>query len=112
MTLFLHKSSNRSWSGLVLTILVFACVLLLFSYGFSRLSESNSVQQEEQLRISIHEACVHCYAVEGYYPESLEDLMEDYSIRYDSSKYIVNYEPMGENILPQVTVIARSGGEQ
>ena len=39
------------------------------------------------------------------YPESLSYLEEHYGITYDKENYVVDYEIIGSNILPDVTVI-------
>ena len=50
---------------------------------------------------------VQCYAAEGRYPESLKYLEEHYPLRYDKEKYFIGYEVLGENIMPDITIISR-----
>lgn len=45
--------------------------------------------------------------MEGSYPESLDYLKEHYGITYDPEKYIVDYEIIGSNLMPDVKVFAR-----
>ena len=61
----------------------------------------------ENLQQAIRRSAVHCYAVEGSYPESLNYLKEHYGITYDPEKYIVDYEIIGSNLMPDVKVFAR-----
>ncbi|MDR2493391.1 MAG: hypothetical protein LBD25_08065 [Coriobacteriales bacterium] len=49
---------------------------------------------------------VQCYAVEGRYPPSIAYLEERYGLLIDHSRYLVYYEPVGSNLLPQVNVMA------
>ncbi len=49
----------------------------------------------------------HCYAVEGTYPSSLEYLKENYGLTYDETVFFVDYQTIGSNILPDVTIIER-----
>ena len=48
---------------------------------------------------------VHCYSVEGAYPDSLDYLKKHYGITWDESKYKVTYEIIAKNIRPEVKVI-------
>ena len=50
---------------------------------------------------------VHCYALEGFYPPSLEYMEEHYGLTYDKTLFIVNYQPIGTNIYPDYTVIRK-----
>ena len=43
----------------------------------------------------------------GRYPESLKYLEEHYPLRYDKEKYFIGYEVLGENIMPDITIISR-----
>ena len=49
------------------------------------------------------------YAMEGAYPESLEYLKEHYGLNYDETRYIINYEVMGSNLMPDVMVLEKQG---
>lgn len=46
-------------------------------------------------------------ALEGVYPESLEYLKEHYGLTYNEDRYIVNYEALGSNLMPDVTVMEK-----
>ena len=50
---------------------------------------------------------MHCYAIEGSYPESLQYLKDNYGLTYDEEKYFIDYQVLGSNILPDVTIIDR-----
>jgi hypothetical protein len=106
------KTSSRLLHNLAATALVFLLALFLLVHGSSSVSESASASQMESLRQAILRSAVHCYAVEGHYPESLDYLREHYGITWDESRYIVDYEVTGANLRPDVTVfaVARKGG--
>jgi hypothetical protein len=49
--------------------------------------------------------------MEGAYPESLDYIKEHYGISWDESKYLVDYEVTGANLMPDVTIFSlKSGG--
>ena len=102
--LFLHRKNYFSWR-LFLTILVFlACALLLWR-GVSSISAQAEDSRIENLKNAIERSAVHCYAVEGSYPESLDYIKTHYGISWDPDKYVVDYTILGSNMMPIVTVI-------
>ncbi|MCB5577777.1 MULTISPECIES: hypothetical protein [Dorea] len=64
----------------------------------------------ETLQSAVTRDITRCYAQEGTYPESLAYLKKHYGLTYDSSKYFVDYQPLGANIMPDVTIIRKGGG--
>lgn len=100
----LKKTSShllrRILSGaLVLGFAVF--LLLKFSHS---LQDSASSSQTDSLRQAILRSAVHCYAMEGAYPESLDYLRDHYGISWDENRYIVDYEITGSNLMPDVNI--------
>ena len=45
--------------------------------------------------------------MEGTYPQSLDYLKEYYGLMYDEDLFFVDYQVMGSNILPDVTIIEK-----
>ena len=104
-----QKHPTRSWSwGRVLSAAFFLAVLGLFLLGLDSLSGTTARQEAEGLKNSILQSAVHCYALEGFYPDSLSYLEDHYGLRYDRDKYVVSYEVIGSNLMPDVTVIPLS----
>lgn len=93
----------------LLPILVFCAVILFFMAGLSSVSENTFRKEAEGLEDSIRKSAVHCYALEGYYPEDLHYLETNYGITYDHEKYVVYYEIIGENMMPDIRVIPLNG---
>ena len=52
-------------------------------------------------------AAILFYAVEGRYPPSLSYMTENYGVTINEERYIVRYERFADNVMPQVTVLAR-----
>lgn len=107
---------NRKGIGLVLSVLVFVVILSGFYFGLLRLKHTSAKEEEASLRLALNEACVSCYAVEGFYPESLEYLIENYGISYDEARYFVDYKPIASNLMPDITIIVKkekkAGGDE
>ncbi|BFL45785.1 hypothetical protein C3B58_16505 [Lactonifactor longoviformis] len=106
MARFQHKKQPNT-RNLWLSVLIFAGILLLFYTGVTSISRISLKEQEKSLKTALSQAVVRCYAAEGSYPESLEYLKEHYGITYDSSRFYVDYQVTGANILPDITVISR-----
>lgn len=106
MRRFYHGHS-RSWIKHIIAIGVFALVFCAFTFGISGVSDKTSQEQTEALELAISRGIAHCYATEGRYPESLEYLQESYGISYDTDKYFVDYQVLGQNIFPDVTIIEK-----
>ena len=59
---------------------------------------------EEVLR----RAAVACYAAEGIYPPDLAYLEEHYGIQINEERYMVTYDALAENLMPDITVLDRT----
>ena len=86
-------------------LLFFLAVLAAFLLGLDTVTGMTDRQEAESLENSVRQSAVHCYALEGFYPDDLAYLEEHYGLRYDKEKYIVAYETVGSNLMPDVTVI-------
>lgn len=91
----------------LLAVLLFIVFFFLFTSGIAKFSQSTDENQTEMLHLAISRSITHCYATEGHYPESLEYLQEHYGIKYDTDKYFVDYQILGKNIFPDVTIIEK-----
>jgi len=92
------------------SLLLFAGIFLLFYLGIHSVSETTLLKQQQSLENAIRKSAVHCYAVEGTYPESLDYLKEHYGITYDETCFLVDYEIFGSNLMPDVQVFLLKGG--
>ena len=108
--LFLRRKKSFSWRFCGTILVFFLCALLLWR-SVSSISAQAKASQIENLKNAIERSAVHCYAVEGSYPESLDYIEEHYGISWDSDKYVVDYTVLGSNMMPSVTIIPLSGQE-
>lgn len=93
--------------NLKLSYIVFAFVLAFFYFSVNNISTSTIDKQEVSLRNALQKDLVHCYAVEGFYPPSLEYICEHYGLSYNSDIFYVDYQPIGSNIMPNITIIRK-----
>lgn len=107
MNRFTQKKFSSHLARRVLTTAAGACcALLLLLFGTRAVRQSADTSQMDSLRLAILRSAVHCYAMEGRYPESLDYIREHYGIDWDPHRYIVDYEVTGANLMPDVTVFS------
>lgn len=105
-----NKHISFTWMPVVLSLAAFAILFTLFYGGIRSVSDTGLQKQKESLETALQRSIVQCYAVEGVYPPNLEYIKDHYGLTYDESLFYVDYQPIGSNIMPDVTVLARTGG--
>ena len=109
MNRFTRKSlPKRIAESVNFSIVFFIGIIVIFIVGITILSSKNNRDERDVLEKALNKDIVHCYAVEGYYPPSLAYIEEHYGLTYDHSKYIVDYESVGANIMPTVTILEKN----
>ena len=102
---------NRVKNSILAAILmptVCVAVLLFFLSGISNVSRSRDGEEKRRLEDAIRRNAVACYAAEGMYPPDLEYLEEHYGIQINRERFDVIYQPIAENLMPDITVIEKS----
>lgn len=100
------KVSSHILRRTVTTVVIAICAVFFLIRGTYSVQQSADTSQMDSLRLAIVRSAVHCYAMEGRYPESIDYIKEHYGIDWDTSKYIVDYEITGTNLMPDVTVFS------
>ena len=107
----LYHERRMGWlRRAVLPLLIAAGILAAFVLGFRQVSGRSDEEQQALVERAIRRSLVTCYAVEGNYPASLSYLEEHYGLLIDHSRYVVEYEILGSNILPSIRVARRGSG--
>lgn len=87
--------------------LVCPVILVLFWVMIHSVDQSTVDRQQDSLQNAIDRDIIHCYAVEGFYPPSLSYMEEHYGLTYDKDLFFVDYQPVGSNMRPEVTIILK-----
>jgi len=82
-------------------------VLLCFLSAVSNVSRSQEDEEMRRLEDAIRRNTVACYAAEGIYPPDLAYLEEHYGIQINRNRYEVIYQPIAQNLMPDITVIEK-----
>ncbi len=80
-------------------------ILIFFLRGVQSVSDTAIAKQQESLETALARSIAQCYAVEGMYPPNLNYLKEHYGLTYDADKFLVDYQPIGANLMPETTVL-------
>lgn len=107
MKRFTSEKTASDTRNIWISLCLFLLIIGIFYAGVSSLAETGSAEELANLTQTLQEGIVHCYSIEGTYPESLSYLTEHYGISYDHDKYLVEYHPLGSNIMPDLTVLIR-----
>lgn len=106
-----RKYINKGvWLPMLLGLLLFAAVAVWMVRG---VQEAAEVSDREGLRMAeeaVRRAAVSCYALEGVYPATYEDLKEKSGLAIDEEKYAVFYDIFASNFMPQINVLERTVG--
>lgn len=107
MTRFQAQKERRQFSG-ILSLLLIVIVLLFFVWGLDNIQSSNEAEQTRILENTVTRSITACYALEGAYPPDITYLTEHYGLVYDADKYFIDYQYIGANLRPDVTIIKRN----
>lgn len=107
---FITKPQTSYLRNILISFLLFAFVFIIFWLGVSSMQEKVDTEGIKTLQNAVTRSVTRCYAEEGSYPESLDYLKKHYGLHYDEDKYFVDYQPLGANIMPDITIIQKGGG--
>lgn len=89
-------------------ILLFAiAAVLLACFAFSGIETGRKEEGRRQLEQALRRMAVACFAMEGFYPPDVAYMQQHYGLQYDERNYIVYYEYIASNLMPDITVLER-----
>lgn len=98
----------RIFSSRVLGVaLVAALLALAIVWGTGGLSSTVTDKQAQFVADSVRRSSVQCYAIEGRFPPTVggvEYLEKNYGLAIDHERYVVYYESLGDNLIPQIHI--------
>ena len=104
---FEMRKRDSSARNLIISLAVFVINAVCFWCAADSVSERTQAEERMLLEAALNRSITHCYAIEGTYPESLEYLTKNYGLTYDEDKFYIDYQPLGADIMPDVTVIEK-----
>ena len=95
------------WRKIPIITICLMGFVIAFAFGVNLLETMNNDEKSKTLEELIMRSALHCYSLEGAYPEELNYLEDNYHLVIDRERYIVHYENFADNIAPDITVIVR-----
>lgn len=99
-----HRKKFLRRFSLLLPLYFLILISSIFFISVSFASDE-TLHKEQQ---ALENGAIRSYAINGQYPESLDQILNDYHITYDRSRFVVEYTPNGSNLLPYISVILLS----
>ncbi len=93
--------------NVIITVAVLAVFIAMIVFAISEAEQSRRNENALIIENGVKKAAVECYAEEGFYPDSIDYLIENYSLYTDSENCIIHYSPISSNIMPDIKVIAK-----
>ncbi len=87
-----------------LTIVLIFLLACCFYNNIENIHKANEKEKFEILSDAIKRSAVQCYAIEGFYPPSIEYLEDNYGLVVDHDSYVVSYRVFASNIMPDIEV--------
>ena len=103
----MKKKKNGPARGLALTLIVFALIFGGTVALVQNIGASSETMEKELVLQAVRSAALTCYAVEGAYPMSLDELEHGYGLAYNKEAYIVVYNAFASNIMPDIQVLRK-----
>ena len=91
----------------ILSVCCMFILLFVFSKAVNHIEKVNQNEQAEILEQAITRSITACYALEGAYPPNITYLTEHYGLTYDTESYFIDYQYIGANLRPDVTIIKK-----
>jgi len=102
-----RRGRLRDCAGFIFAAVLFLAVVTAVTVGVSRAERAASAEALRTAEQAVRRAAVSCYAVEGAYPASYEYLRDEYGVRVNEDKYIVEYSIFASNIMPDITILEK-----
>ena len=98
---------GRGPAGGLLPLLLAAALGIGALAGIGNAERVGGPHPLARLEEALRRGAVSCYARDGVYPPTLEDLLRRSGVLLDETRYAVDYQIFAENLMPEITVLER-----
>jgi len=95
---------RRVFKNVLGSVIFSTIIVIIILVGLKQAEKSSRAEGRRLLEEAIFRVVIHNYAVEGHFPESLDYIVENFDIYIDTTRFIVHYEVLGANLLPDIRV--------
>ena len=93
----------------IFPVLFTVMVIFIVSLSINQAEEASREEGVRLLEEALNRAAAHSFAVNGYFPESLEYIVENFGVFIDTERFVVHYSLFAENIFPDIRVFKLVG---
>jgi hypothetical protein len=101
----MSKKARRRLAAVWVVVVIIAVVLVIPATISA--TREGTLESVRSIRETVQERALQCYVIEGAYPSSLSYLEENYGLTLNQEDYLVVYQPVAENLPPDVRVVKR-----
>ncbi len=83
---------------------LFAAVLVACLLMITQLSGSVDDEQLALAENAVRRSAAQCYAIEGFFPDSIDYLEQNYALCLDRERFVYHYNYIGANLMPDIRV--------
>ncbi len=95
----------------IITVIILAVCLIVLSYALVPVINDSILKNADLniniIELSIENALIHCYAIEGEYPQTIDYLIDNYGLNLQEDGYFYYYEFTSPNFKPVVKVLEK-----
>ena len=104
----LKQKKKKKYRQLLYSVLLVEMMMFVSGFVDDRIRLSNESEQTAILEKAVTRTITQCYALEGSYPPDIAYLTTHYGLTYDPDQYLIDYQYIGSNLRPDVTIIKRN----
>jgi len=103
----MKRLNVRGIAGKVVPVALFVAIFMMFNASLYNITSAAAEEELEAARIAVERAAITFYATEGWYPPDIDVLIAHYGLSIDLDRFVVYYNAVASNIMPQITVLPR-----
>lgn len=92
---------------LLLPLSLLAVIILVTIISVKSVQDTRRLENAEIIETGVRRAAMECYATEGFFPEDIDYLIENYHLYTDKEHCIIHYSAISSNIMPEIKVIPK-----
>lgn len=80
-------------------------LIVLILGGINQAKVSIASNAKDRLYEAVKNTAIHAYSIEGQYPANIEQMKNNYGLRYDEKRFFIDYQMIANNIIPDIFII-------
>ncbi|MCL2365019.1 MAG: hypothetical protein FWC71_10205 [Defluviitaleaceae bacterium] len=98
------KSLIASLLSGILPLLFTLAVMAVIFVGIQQAGDSGEAEGIRLLEEALMRVAIHSYAVNGYFPATVDYIIDNFAVYVDRTRFVVHYVVFADNMLPDIRV--------